>query len=60
MMEAQLEKDLIRGIKRAEQYLQENKGCDGMKLSFHDDECIYDMEIRRIIFIDNKPWHYVV
>ena len=55
MMEAQLEKDLIRGIKRAEQYLQENKGCDGMKLSFHDDECIYDMEIRRIIFIDNKP-----
>ena len=55
MIEAQLEKDLIRGIKRAKHHLQENKNCDGMELSFHDDECTYDMEIRRIIFIDNKP-----
>ena len=54
-MDSELEKDLIRGIKRAKQHLQENKNCDGMKLSFHDDECTYDMEIRRIIFIDNKP-----
>ena len=54
-MEAQLEKDLIRGIKRAKHHLQENKNCDGMELSFHDGECIYDIEIRRIIFIDNKP-----
>ena len=54
-MNEELEKDLIRGIKRARQHLQENKNCEGMELSFHDDECIYDIDIRRIIFIDNKP-----
>ena len=45
-MDSELEKDLIRGIKRAKHYLQENKECKGMKLTFRDSECCYDMVIK--------------
>ena len=45
-MDKELEKDLIRGIKKTEQYLQENKNCKGMKLTFQDNECCYDMTIK--------------
>lgn len=45
-MNKELEKDLIRGIKRAEQYLQENKKCKGMKLTFQDAGCCYEMTIK--------------
>ena len=44
MMEAQLEKDLIREIKRAEPYLQEKK-CKSTELTFYNNGFIYKIEI---------------